>query len=91
MGSTKSRLPQLHLKPREKMRSFCIHDVFEKHYYMLNFRQKSYPFSDSKFCTDIMMGSFRKDNFITFSESTQPRVTNESADASTGKIGQSKW
>ena len=73
------------------MCSFYIYDVYDRHNYLLNFRQKLRLFSDIYYCMDIMMGMVREDILTTYFGSTWSRATNRIADTSAERGCQSKW
>ena len=47
-----------------------FHDVYVRHNYLFNFRQKVQVFSDLYFCIDVMMEMGREDNLTTYFGST---------------------
>ena len=73
------------------MCSFYIYDVYDRHSYLLNFRQKLRLFSDIYFRMDIMMGMVREDFLTTYFGSTWSRAMNRIADTSAERGCQSKW
>ena len=70
---------------------FSFYDAYDRHIYLLNFRQKLRLFSDISFCMDIMTGMVREDILTTYFGSTWSRATNRKADTSAERSCQSKW
>ena len=73
------------------MCSFHIYAVYDRHNYLLNFKQKLRLFSDIFFCMNIMMGMVREDILTTYFGITWSRATNRKADTSAERGCQSKW
>ena len=83
----KSTLPEI------KLKFACndvliFFDVFDRHNWLLDFRQKLHLFSDIYFCIDIMMEMVREDTLTTLYGSTWWRATNRNADTSTERVRQ---
>ena len=73
------------------MCSFYVYDVYDRHNYLLNFRQKLRLSSDIYYCVDIMMGMVREDILTTYFGRTWSHVMNRKADTSAERGCQSKW
>ena len=87
---TKVHCQKLDWKSRLMVCSFYIYDVYDRHNFLLNLRQKLRLFSDISFCMDIMMGMVTEDILTTFFGSTWSRAKKKVADTSTEKACQSK-
>ena len=72
------------------MYSFYNYDVYERHNYLMNFRQNLRLFLGIYFCMDFMMGMVRENTVSSCFGISWSRATNKIDDATTQRGCQSK-